>query len=99
MEETNKPSLCCKQIFDTSTFRSYQTQQLCTIFHKLNCKSKFIIYLMECTLCEVQYAGKAETVFNVRLNKHMKDVSNLKSILADLRFKKPGHSFNLHDLH
>ena len=54
---------------------------------------------MECTLCEVQYAGKAETVFNVRLNKHMKDVSNLKSILADFRFKKPGHSFNLHDLH
>ena len=62
MEYTNKPSLCCKQVFDTSTFRSYQTQQLCTIFHKLNCKSKFIIYLMECTLCEVQYVGKAETV-------------------------------------
>ena len=28
---TSKPSLCCKQVIDTSTFRSYQTQQLYTI--------------------------------------------------------------------
>ena len=25
---TTKPSLCCKQIIDTSTFQSYQTKQL-----------------------------------------------------------------------
>ena len=54
---------------------------------------------MECALCKVQYVGKVETVVSVRLNKHMKDVSNPKSILADFRFKKPRHSFNLHDLH
>ena len=36
---TSKPSLCCKQVIDTSTFRSYQTQQLYTIFYKLNYKS------------------------------------------------------------
>ena len=65
---TSKPSLCCKQVIDTSTFRSYQTQQLYTIFHKLNCKSKFIIYLMECALCKVQYIEKAETTFNIKLN-------------------------------
>ena len=45
---TSKLSLCCKQAIDTSTSRSYQAQQIYTIFHKLNCKSKFIIYLMEC---------------------------------------------------
>ena len=88
---TSKPSLCCKQVIDTSTFRSYQTQQLYTIFHKLNCKSKFIIYLMECASCRVQYVGKAETAFNIRLNNHRKDVNNPKSIPADL------HSFNLHE--
>ena len=47
---TSKPSLCCKQVIDTSTFQSYQTQQLYTIFHKLNCKRKFIIYLIEWAL-------------------------------------------------
>ena len=62
---TNKPSLCCKQIIDSSTFQSYQTKQLYTILHKLNCKSKVIIYLMICALCKVQYVGKAETAFNI----------------------------------
>ena len=51
---------------------------------------------MECALCKVQYVGKAERAFNVRLNNHRKDVDNPKSIPADLHFRKPGHSFNLH---
>ena len=51
---------------------------------------------MECALCKVQYVGKAETAFNIRLNNHRKDVNNPKSIPADLHFGKPGHSFNLH---
>ena len=51
---------------------------------------------MEYILCEVQYVGKAETAFDIRPNKHRKDVSNPKSIPANLHFRKPGHSFNLH---
>ena len=51
---------------------------------------------MECVLCKVQYLGKAETAFKMRLNNHKKDVSNPKSIPADLHFRKPVHSFNLH---
>ena len=51
---------------------------------------------MECMLCEVQYVGKSETAFNIRLNNHRKDVNNPKSIPVDLHFRKLGHSFNLH---
>ena len=51
---------------------------------------------MKCTSCRVQYVVKAETGFNIRLNNHRKDVNNPKSIPADLHFRKPGHSFNLH---
>ena len=51
---------------------------------------------MECALCNVQYVGKAETAFNIRLNTHKKDVNNPKPFPADLHFRKPGHSFNLH---
>ena len=32
----------------------------------------------------------------MRLNNRRKNVSNSKSIPADLHFRKPGHSFNLH---
>ena len=51
---------------------------------------------MEWALCKIQYVGKAETAFNIRLNNHRKDVNNPKSIPADFHFRKPGHSFNLH---
>ena len=94
---TSKPSLCCKQVIDTSTFRNYQTQQLYTIFHKLNWKSKFIIYLMECVcIKQSPICWKSWNSFYIRLNNHRKDVKNPKSIPADFHFRKPGHLFNLH---
>ena len=43
---------------------------------------------MECASCRVQYVGKAETAFNIRLNNHRKDVNNSKSIPADFHFRK-----------
>ena len=93
---TNKPLLCCKQVISTTTFRRYQTQQLYTIFYKLNCKSQFIIYLMECSLCTVQPVEKAKTALNIRLNNQRKNVNDPKSNPADFYFRKPGHSFNVH---
>ena len=30
---------------------------------------------MECTLCKIQYVGKAETHFNIRLHNHLKDAN------------------------
>ena len=93
---TNKTSLCCKQKVNTKTFEIYQTNRTFKIFHKLNCRSSFVIYLMECTLCKIQYEGKAVTFFNIRLNNHRKDASgnNPKTIPASRYFKQPGHNFN-----
>lgn len=49
-----------------------------------------------CTLWKVQYVGKTETAFNIRLSDHRKDVSNPKSVPADFYFRKQGHSYSLH---
>ena len=51
---------------------------------------------MECTICNLQYVGKNETSFNIRLNNHRKDVKDLEAILADKNFQKIGHRFNKH---
>ena len=51
---------------------------------------------MKCVLCKVQYVGKAETAFNIRLNNYRKNVNNPKSIPAYLHFRKRGYSCNLH---
>ena len=86
---TNKLSLCCTQVVSTNTFKSYQTKKTFKIFHKLNCKIGFVIYLMECTLCKIKHVGKVETPFNIRLNNHRKDTNgnNPKAIFSAERVK------------
>ena len=87
-------TLCCNQVLTTNTFMSQQTKRTFNIFFNLNCKSEYVIYLMECILCKMQDVGKAETAFNLRLNNHRKDTKKLNSILACKRFQEKGHNFN-----
>ena len=49
---------------------------------------------MECTLRKIQYVGKAETPFNIRLNNHRSDANgnNLKAIPASIHVKQPCHN-------
>ena len=75
---------------------SQQTKRTYKIFHEVNCTSMFVIYLMECTLCNKQYVGKAETSFNIRLNNHRKNVNKPNGIVACKHFQQRDHNFNKH---
>ena len=85
---STRPSLCCTQVLNTQTFTNQQTKRTFNIFHKLTCQSQYVIYLMECILCKIQYVGKFETPFNLTLNNHRKDVNNPTAIPACNHFKK-----------
>ena len=50
---------------------------------------------MECAICNLQYVGKNETPFNIRLNHHRIDVKDPKAALADKHFQKIDHRFNV----
>ena len=89
-------TLCCNQVLTRNTFMNQQTKRTFNIFFNLNCKSKYVIYLMECILCRIQYVEKAEAAFNLRLNNHKKDTEKPNSILACKHFEKKGHNFNKH---
>ena len=91
-----RPSLCCTQGLNAQTFMSKKTKRMFNIFHKITCKSQYVIYLMECILCKIQYFGKNETPFNLRLNNHRKDVNNPTAIPACNHFKMHGHNFMKH---
>ena len=45
-------------------------------------------------MCSIQYVGKSETLFNIRLNNHRKDVKRSDSIAACQHFKNNHHEFN-----
>ena len=48
----------------------------------------YVIYLMECTLCEKQDVGKSETSFNIRLNHYRKVVKKPDMILVCRYFQE-----------
>ena len=80
----------------TTTFKSNQTNKTFKIYHRVNCKSSFVIYQLECYICNIQYVGKSETPFNIRLNNHRKDVKNPNAIPACKHFNRHDHDFNNH---
>ena len=80
-------NICCKQMKTTAAFQKQQTSKTYKLYNA-NCKTEYTIYLMECIICNLQYASKNETPFKIRLNNHRKDVKNSKAILADKHFKK-----------
>ena len=74
--------LCCQQLISTTTFKSNQTNKTFKIYHTVNCKSSFVIYLLERYTCNIQYVGKSETPLNIRLKNHRKDIKNPNAIPA-----------------
>ena len=62
----------CSRINKTSTFAGTQNCQVYHIFHTMDCQSAWVIYVIECKICKLQYVGKSDTGFNLRLNNHRK---------------------------
>ena len=86
---------CCKQVKDTDTFISVNTGREYKIFHDCTCQSMNVIYLMECSLCGIQYVGKTQTTLERRINGHRSDVKcKLDPISADKHFRLAGHDFD-----
>ena len=93
---TNTRNLCCRQVASATSFKSFQTKQVFKILHNTTCRSNNVIYLMECCKCNMQYVGKCETSFNIRLNNHRINAykPTNDSIPACKHFHGDGHDFN-----
>ena len=89
-------SFCCQQVLKATTFTSTQTRETCTIFHQVTCHSNYVICLLDSIMCKIQYVGKSETSFNIRLNNHKKDIKKPNVIEACKHFNNNEHTFNKH---
>ncbi|XP_068670909.1 uncharacterized protein [Montipora foliosa] len=73
----NKPRCSwCSRINKTSTFTGTQNCKLYQIFHTMDCQSAWVIYVIECKICKLQYVGKSETVFKLPLNNHRNHIKS-----------------------
>lgn len=70
----------CKQCIrhkKSKTVTSFSTGRSHTLWNYINCNSEMVIYVTECSICQLQYIGC--TIFNlrVRISKHYNDTSNV----------------------
>ena len=66
--------LHCKKICQVNTYTTNIKNITYTILYKLNCKSNYMINLMQCIHCHTQYEGKSELQCNIWLNNQNKNV-------------------------
>ena len=78
--------LCYQERISTTAFKINQTNK--------TMKSSFVIYLIECFICNIRYVGKSEAPFNITLDNHRKDIENLKAIPSCKHFNRHHHDFS-----
>lgn len=60
------------------------------------CKSKFLIYLMECVLCRLRYVVKSKSPFNLRIDNLISDEFDKNAIRICRHFAQGKYRFNKH---
>ena len=83
-EDTNgcKPcgrTVCswCRKVDTTATFSDSKGERIFKIYHKLDCHSALVIYVIKCKkICKLLYIGKSETKCNIRFNNHRSHITN-----------------------
>ena len=63
---------CCLRIEENSYFGRGEFEY--PIFGRLDCKSKNIIYIIECRKCHIQYVGETQRRLADRLHGHLSDI-------------------------
>ena len=71
----DKRCKCCRHMQHSSSYTSKVTGKQYTIFCTVNCKSVNIIYILECSVCGLQYVGESKQPFHKRLNGHRSDLT------------------------
>ena len=55
----------CSRINKTSILTATQNCKVYHLSHTMDCQSGWVIYVIECKICKLQYIGKSETGFNL----------------------------------
>ena len=65
----------------------------CPLLTTATCKTRSIIYFVQCAKCGKQYMGETDNPFHVRLNGHQSDIKNARvEKLVAAHFNLVGHS-------
>ena len=66
----------CPLTDSSTTFESPTTGQTFKINFSSSCQTTNIIFLIQCSKCQVQYKGQTGNSLNMRMRSHMYDIKN-----------------------
>jgi hypothetical protein len=66
----DKRGKCCTRMQHSSSYTSKVTGKQYKIFCIVNCKNANIIYILECSVCGLQYIGESKQPFHKRMKGH-----------------------------
>jgi len=76
----------CPFVTSDDCYRSFTTGQLYPINLPVDCSSKNVIYLIQCTDCGIQYVGETKNTLRTRARKHRSDILNHKDTTVASHF-------------
>ncbi len=82
----------CPRIKTGTEFTSKATGETHKIQGSHNCRSSYIIYLIECSKCQCQYVGQTSNTLHSRLTSHVSDIRKKKYTSVGTHFNSPGHT-------
>jgi hypothetical protein len=88
----DKRCKCSRHMQHSSSYTSKVTGKQYTIFCTVNCKSVNIIYILECSVCGLQYVGESKQPFHKCLNGHRSDLTKKSFLPVSQHFGLSDHS-------
>ena len=83
----------CQHVKTINTFRSSVTGKSYKMHTPATCKTKGVVYLIECRKCRKQYVGSTKNALHIRLNGHRYDIKRKKMEKPVAKhFNRRGHS-------
>ncbi|XP_066446889.1 uncharacterized protein [Eleutherodactylus coqui] len=84
----------CKYMKEDTIVSSYRTEKKYEISQRIGCNSSYVVYLISCTSCRLQYVGCTIGKLKGRIFKHISDASNK---LARSPSAVSKHFFEVHE--
>lgn len=84
----------CAHMTTTTCVTSTATDFKINIRGNFDCDTQNAIYLLECSICHLQYLGQTETAFRYRFNNHRAHVHALPHLPISRHVTDTGHSFS-----
>ncbi len=92
----------CPRMIRTKTVRSTSNSYNFQIRGNINCSSHYVIYLIECNQCHIQYISQTTNSLAMRMTAHMTDIKKNKTTTVATHFNSHNHhpkENNRFDLH